>query len=495
MKSILKTLFFVILFTSYLFGQDLIDFEARLSDFNFDKISAIDDSAALDSFIVAKMEEYHFPGLAACIVKDDKIIWKGNYGYADIGQNKLVNDSTLFHIASASKPFTGTALLQLWEEGLFDLDDDINDYLPFEVRNPFYPNEPITFRMLLTHTSSMGHHPDLLISYISTQDADCSVGLDSFLVNYLLPEGNYYWMNPFLNRSPGSYYNYTTAGFALLGYLVENIADTSYEEYCQEKIFIPLGMNHTSWFLENLNTNNLAKQYTYSSGAFHTSPYMGRPDYPGVMLKSSTSQLARFLIAFIQKGIVDDIRILNSTTVDSMTTIQFPPDMGFSWFIDNYFLPNSGERTICAHLGGVTGVNSLIGYIMGTGENVGGVILTNRRNDTGILEIAFELLSYGIITNVEKEKIDFPKDFFLSQNYPNPFNPTTSIEFTLPKSAYVELKVYNILGKVVSILVSKKLNQGTHTYKFDGSNLASGVYYYRIEAGNFVQTRKMVYLK
>jgi len=83
----------------------------------------------------------------------------------------------------------------------------------------------------------------------------------------------------------------------------------------------------------------------------------------------------------------------------------------------------------------------------------------------------------------------------LSQNYPNPFNPSTSIEFALPKSEFVELKVYNILGKEVSTLVSKKLNQGNHTYTFDGSNLASGIYYYQLVAGEFREVKKMILLK
>jgi N-acetylneuraminic acid mutarotase len=100
-----------------------------------------------------------------------------------------------------------------------------------------------------------------------------------------------------------------------------------------------------------------------------------------------------------------------------------------------------------------------------------------------------------IITNIQGNIQNMATNFHLSQNYPNPFNPSTTIEFTLSKFEFVELKVYNIIGKEVSTLVSNKLNQGNHTYTFDGKNLASGVYYYRIKAGNFVQTRKMIYLK
>ena len=86
-------------------------------------------------------------------------------------------------------------------------------------------------------------------------------------------------------------------------------------------------------------------------------------------------------------------------------------------------------------------------------------------------------------------------DFRLNQNYPNPFNPSTNIEFSLPKSEYAELKVYDILGKEVSTLVSKKLNRGNHTYTFDGKNLASGIYYYQLLAGDYRKVKKMILLK
>jgi hypothetical protein len=92
-----------------------------------------------------------------------------------------------------------------------------------------------------------------------------------------------------------------------------------------------------------------------------------------------------------------------------------------------------------------------------------------------------------------KNKIPFEYNF--KQNYPNPFNPSTTIEFTLPKSESTTLKVYNILGKEVKTIVSKKLNQGNHTYTFDGKNLASGIYYYQLIAGDYREVKKMILLK
>ncbi|MGB7061323.1 MAG: serine hydrolase domain-containing protein, partial [Candidatus Zixiibacteriota bacterium] len=89
------------------------------------------DSAEVDSFILSAMDTYRIPGVAACVAKGGRIVWTGSYGHAIIEQDVPVADTTLFMLASISKTFTGAALLQLWEAGLFDLDDDINDYLPF----------------------------------------------------------------------------------------------------------------------------------------------------------------------------------------------------------------------------------------------------------------------------------------------------------------------------------------------------------------------------
>ena len=88
-----------------------------------------------------------------------------------------------------------------------------------------------------------------------------------------------------------------------------------------------------------------------------------------------------------------------------------------------------------------------------------------------------------------------PGEYQLLQNYPNPFNPSTTIEFSLPKSEFIELKVFNILGKEVATLVSNKLNSGNHTYTFDGKNLASGIYYYQLVAGDYRDVKKMILLR
>ena len=98
------------------------------------------------------------------------------------------------------------------------------------------------------------------------------------------------------------------------------------------------------------------------------------------------------------------------------------------------------------------------------------------------------------IVGVEGE-INKVNNFELSQNYPNPFNPSTSIKFTLPSRELVSLKVYDILGNEVASLLNETMNAGLNTVKFDASNLASGMYFYTIKAGNFTDTKKMMLLK
>jgi hypothetical protein len=93
-------------------------------------------------------------------------------------------------------------------------------------------------------------------------------------------------------------------------------------------------------------------------------------------------------------------------------------------------------------------------------------------------------------------KIEIPKTFSLSQNYPNPFNPTTTIKYAVPQPVKVSIKIYDILGRLVKTLVNDEFKDvGFYEVKFDGSNYASGVYFYRIEAGKFVQSKKMVIVK
>ena len=107
--------------------------------------------------------------------------------------------------------------------------------------------------------------------------------------------------------------------------------------------------------------------------------------------------------------------------------------------------------------------------------------------------ISYASVSNGVVSVSEHEEL--PTRFSLNQNYPNPFNPTTTITYTLPKNAYVELKVYNLLGQEVATLVNKEMIAGTHSVAWDAQNVPSGVYFYKITVGGYSKTRRMLLLK
>ena len=100
-----------------------------------------------------------------------------------------------------------------------------------------------------------------------------------------------------------------------------------------------------------------------------------------------------------------------------------------------------------------------------------------------------------MITSVKTASMNLPKHLTLGQNYPNPFNPATTITFGLPSKSFVSLKVFDVLGREVSVLLSEELSAGTYSRRWNARGLASGVYFYRLQAGDYVETKKLMLLR
>jgi len=133
------------------------------------------------------------------------------------------------------------------DELILELDDNINDYLPFEVYHPDYPDSIITFRQILTHTASLNENWQLLDSLVAPGDSPIPLG--EFVKDYLTPEGQYYNAERnFHPVPPGTEWNYSTFPFALLGYIIEEISGIPYHQYVQENLLDPLGMDESSYF-------------------------------------------------------------------------------------------------------------------------------------------------------------------------------------------------------------------------------------------------------
>lgn len=122
-------------------------------------------------------------------------------------------------------------------------------------------------------------------------------------------------------------------------------------------------------------------------------------------------------------------------------------------------------------------------------------------NDTKVLDgvyiddVSIKVSYLPLVTGIGDESLSIPNKFSLAQNFPNPFNPTTSIQYEISSKQFVSLKVFNVLGKEIKVLVSEEKVPGSYKVNFDASELSTGVYFYRMQAGNFVETRKMILLK
>jgi hypothetical protein len=135
----------------------------------------------------------------------------------------------------------------------------------------------------------------------------------------------------------------------------------------------------------------------------------------------------------------------------------------------------------------------VVAVVGGTGTSYLNSVVVLKSNDREVQTFWNDL--NGITTDVSDERNPYPEAFALMQNYPNPFNPTTRIEFSLPYAGFVTLDVIDMLGRKVTTLISKKLTAGTHAVGWNAIGAASGVYLYRLTAGEFSQTRKLVLLR
>jgi len=339
------------------------------------------DPAWFEEYMISFQEDKLFPGVSACFLRDGQMFWKSHNGFADIVGAIPVSDQTAYTVASISKTIMITAVMQLYEQGFFELEDDISDHIPFLVRNNNHPDEVITIKQLMTHNSSIQDN------YVVLNDAlyaggDNPIPMSSFLEGYLIEGGEYYQLDNYYSYSPGYTYNYSNVGSCILAYMVEHKTGLDFETYCQENVFGPLGMEETSYLFDNLNPDNLAIPYTIQGNTVIPTPQSSWPIYPIGNLKVSSMQLAKHLGMYINQGTYNDSVLLDQSTVELITDHHYINNsynlyMGLIWFIDPY-------PWFYQHTGRWYGFNTIYGF---NKENNSGMIwLSNGDNYELIIE-------------------------------------------------------------------------------------------------------------
>jgi CubicO group peptidase (beta-lactamase class C family) len=278
-------------------------------------------AVSIDDAIGQQMREGGLVGVAAAVIVDGKVAWRGGYGWADRESGRPFTTSTVMNVASISKTVVGAAMMRAQEEGKLSVDADIDGYLPFQVRNPRHPATPITLRQIATHTSSITDRWDVYAaSYHFGRNAPQP--LDEFLRGYFVPGGADYSPENYNASVPGTERDYSNIGAGLAGYIVERRTGQPLDRYTEERIFRPLGMDSTHWRLQPSDLSEGATQYLLQDGiAVALQPATGTT-WPDGGLRTSVDDLSTFFIALLNGGQGDAARILKKSSVDEMLRLQ-----------------------------------------------------------------------------------------------------------------------------------------------------------------------------
>lgn len=311
------------------------------------------------------------PGLAVGVVEGDALIYARGFGVVSLEDQRPVSERTLFHMASVTKTFVGTAVMQLAETGQLDLDAPVSSYLPY-----FTLNDPrstgVTARGLLSHTSGM---PDTDEFGWEHPEYD-----DGALERYVRSLSSLT-----LDADPGARFAYSNIAYEVLGDLVAKLSGATFEERLAQSLLRPLDMQRSTLLVREADPALLAAGHVLDSrGHIVVSkvfPY-NRAHAPSSTLYTNVEELACWAAANINHGLLNGRRILQPATHAAMlqpvavANADFQRQIGLSWFLTNY----QGERVI-QHDGCDTGFTSDL------------VILP----DAGLAVVAMANLDYGFL--------------------------------------------------------------------------------------------------
>jgi len=321
------------------------------------------------------INSYPAVGLSVAVIKNNKIIYTHSFGYQNKEENKLLQNDNLFRIASISKSFTATALLQLVEKKLISLDDDVSNLIGFTVRNPNHPEKVITLRMLLSHRSSLNDSQ----GYFNLDVVDPSTNNNNYQKCY-----NTY--------APGEGYQYCNLNFNMAGTILERITGERFDSYIKKQILSPLGIEG-GYNIDSLDQTKFAMLYEFNGkeGKFTPNPgaysskstelvnyKMGRstPIFsPTGGMKIAAPGLARYMIMHSRHGKYAGGRILRKKTSQLMQTplsADGNDQYGLALWKTNKLIPGV---ELTGHTGSAYGLNSA--FFFNPKQKFGLVVICN----------------------------------------------------------------------------------------------------------------------
>lgn len=367
----------------------------------------------IDNMLAEQIEDNRIPGAVALIARDGKIIYHKAFGMADNQSGRELERDDIFRIASQTKAITSTAVMMLWEEGHFRLDDPISDYLPifgeaqildtFNADDTTYSTVPaenqITIPDLITHTSGIGYgiiDRDERVKMIYEKAGVT----DLFTTEPITIKESVTRLAELpLHHEPGEAFTYSE-GLDVLGYFIEVMSGVPFDEFLQTRIFDPLGMDDTQFYLpESKHDRLVTVQQKDENGEW--TPYPETfydPDYPktgamtffsgGAGLSGTAVDYAKFLQMYLNNGEYAGIRLLSRTTVDFMMQNQVGDllgesgrDYGLAFGLTDENGETMGGRGSKGTFSGGGYFNT--SYFADPEENVIGILFKQTRGPTG----------------------------------------------------------------------------------------------------------------
>lgn len=335
---------------------------------------------SLEEDVEAVMAKHQAIGISAVVVKNNNICYYQSFGYIpDFRDSTLrtpIPKDGVYWIASVSKTFISTAIMQLVEKKKLKLNDDVNKYLGFRVRNPLYGNTPITVRMLLCHRSSIN---------------DKQYGWNIDQIN---PEKGNKWQDCYNKDKPGSKFFYCNLNYSLLGAIIESVTRMRFDEYVDKYICEPLGLE-ASFNLTKIDSTRIVRSCTYDTITNRYKPSRRIYDYgyvrkalsdyhlvesaaslsPAGGMRISAKDLAKWMMVHMNYGELDGARIISRKSELAMWQPQ-GDDRDYGFAFSRY--PNIiKDYNLYGMKGGSHGINSVI--VFNPEEKYGFVVICNGR--------------------------------------------------------------------------------------------------------------------
>ena len=289
-----------------------------------------------------------------------------------------------YYLLSCGKTFTATAFLLLYEQGLIDLDDNINNYLPYELKNPNHPTSIITIKHLLSHHSSISSDPSPPM-YLEGLLNGSSL-FPSTIYNFWHEDGPFYSPDYWYDWEPGTEFHYADIGYDVLALAFENITETTLIDYITTNILDPLGMTNTKNDFTDYSADELAIGYNWNatSQTNEVSPNFNASLIPGAGgFYSTVEDMAIWMLTHLNQGEYNGVRILNETSIELMHTEISNSDYALGWWTEREI----AGRTYQGHGGGPFAGFATKFYIKGT---LGVIFLCNQGVGTGFQNSIFD---------------------------------------------------------------------------------------------------------